>query len=169
MRPPPEDIYAFLASLDSGFVGYVESIVTDPTLDVHRHKEPVMMETSSKIPAIDSGETTALLLARPDSLVADVDGRKTKDTIHHLYAPIKKIVYPNDPMPTVDPNRFADRLYRYCHSHGETTANLLYPANEPMRAIDPSRLADRQYRNHHSHGESSTKASLIQVCLLEVD
>jgi hypothetical protein len=82
-----DDMYAFLASLDSGYVGYVELVV--------------------------------------------------------------------------DPSRFADLLYRYRHSHGETTAHPLYP-NNPMPAVDPSRfLADRQYRHHHSHGESALEASLI--------
>jgi hypothetical protein len=134
-------------------------IVTDPILDVPRHNQPYITDTSSKIPAIDSGETTALLLARPDSSVADVDGRTTKDTIHHCDAPTKKAVYLNERMLVLDQSRLADRLYRQRHSHGETTAHPLYP-NGTMPAVDPSRLADRQYRHHHSHGESATAASL---------
>jgi hypothetical protein len=55
-------------------------------------------------------------------------------------------------IPIDDPSRLADLLFRYHHSHEETTAHPLYPY-EPMR--------DQQYHHHHSHGESSTEASLI--------
>jgi hypothetical protein len=141
-----------------GGVRYLGPIVTDPILDVPRHNQPFITDRSSKIPAIDSGETTALLLARPDSSAADVDGRTTKDTIHCSDAPTKKAGYLNERMLVLDQSRLADRLYRQRHSHGETTAQRLYP-NEMMPAVDPSRFADRQYRHHHSHGESTTKGS----------
>jgi len=109
-------------------VKYLGPIVTDPILDVTRHNQPVSTDTvNSDLHAIDSGKTTALLLARPDSSVADVDGRTTKDTIHHCDAPTKKAVYLNEQMLVLDQSRLADRLYRQRHSHGETGANTLYP------------------------------------------
>jgi hypothetical protein len=111
-----EDTYALLASLDSGFV---EPIANDllPTVNVHLHDIPVSTDTvNSYLHAIDTGETTALLLARPDSLVADVEGRKTKDLL------------------IVDQSRLADRRYRQHHSHGETTAQSLEAAGANLRS-----------------------------------
>jgi hypothetical protein len=99
----------------------VEPIANDllPTVNVlHLHKNPAVTTDTDSLNAIDCGENTALLLARPDSLVADVDGMKTKDTIHTShYALTKKAVYLNELMPAVDPSRsFANRQYRHHHS-----------------------------------------------------
>jgi hypothetical protein len=118
-------------------------------------------------------EITVPILACPESLVADVDDSKTKDTIHYHDAPIKKTVYPNELILVIDPSRFADRMYRHYHSHGEFgmygyrhppallvlgqdaygSADSFNSGRSDLQipVVGPSCKADKMYRHWHSH------------------
>jgi hypothetical protein len=49
---------------------------------------------------------------------------------HHSHRETKaQPLYPNEPMPALDPSRFADRQYRHHHSHGEITTRSLIPSD----------------------------------------